>query len=257
MNMAVRLARVLVLPCALLAGTLTAAVAAEVKVLASNAMTTVMDELVPAFERTSGHKLSVVYAPTADIMTRIKGGETADAIILIRQSIDALKKDGKVVADTDTEIARTGIGLAVKSGAPKPDISTPDAFKATMLRAKSVSASETGASGTQFRRVLDRLGITEEMKPKLRLVQGATPTATLVAKDEAEMAVNMMSELTGVAGTEIVGPFPGDLAFDILLVGAVDASAKEAGAGRELLRFLASRDAAPVLTRKGMQGPQS
>src|SRR5215210_6818346 len=136
-------------------------------------------------------------------MNRIKAGESGDVIILIRQSVDELKKSGKAVPGSEAYLAKTSMGLAVRAGAPKPDISTVEAFKDAMLKAKSVAISEVGASGVQFRRVLDRLGIAEAMKPKLKLIPGAARTAELAANGEAEIAVQMRSELQGVPDAEI------------------------------------------------------
>ena len=231
--------------------------AAEIKVLSSNAMTDVMGDLVPEFERTTGHKVVATFEPTNAILSRIKAGESADVTILIRQSIDELRKSGKVVSGSEADLAKTSLGIAVRAGAPKPDISTVEAFKDAMLNAKSVAVSEVGASGLHFRRVLERLGIGEAMKPKLKILPGATRTAELVAKGDAEAAVQMMSELQPVSGAEIVGSLPGDLHYEILLTAALDESAKEPAAGAALIKFLASPTISPVLKKKGMEGAQS
>jgi molybdate transport system substrate-binding protein len=231
--------------------------AAEVKVLSSNAMTDVMTDLVPEFERTTGHKVVAILEPTNAVMNRIKAGESGDVIILIQASLDELKKTGKIVPGSEANLAKTSLGLAVRAGAPKPDISTVEAFKDAMLNAKSVAVSEVGASGLHFRRVLERLGIGEAMKPKLKIIPGATRTAELVAKGDAEAAVQMMSELQPVSGAEIVGSLPGDLHYEILLTAALDESAKEPAAGAALIKFLASPTISPVLKKKGMEGAQS
>jgi molybdate transport system substrate-binding protein len=230
--------------------------AAEVKVLSSNAMTDVMADLVPEFERTTGHKVVAIFEPTNAVVSRIKAGESGDTIILIRSSLEELKKTGKIVTGSEANLAKTSLGLAVRAGAPKPDISTPEAFKDAMLKAKSVAISEVGASGLQFRRVLDRLGIAEIMKPKLKLLPGAARTAELAANGDVDIAVQMMSELQGIPGAEIVGPLPGDLHYEILLAAGLDASAKEPQAGAALIKFLASPSASPILKRKGMEGAQ-
>jgi molybdate transport system substrate-binding protein len=228
--------------------------AAEVKVLSSNAMTDVMTDLVPEFERTTGHKVVATYEPTNAILTRLKAGEPADVVVLLRQSIDELKMTGKVVPGSEVDLAKTSLGIAVRAGAPKPDISTAEAFKEAMLKARSVALSEVGASGIQFRRVLERLGIAEAMRPKLKVLPGATRTADLVAKGDAEIAVQMMSELQAVPGVQIVGPLPGALHYEILLTAALDAGAKEPAAGTALIKFLASPSVSPVLKKKGMEG---
>ncbi len=229
--------------------------AAEIKVLSSNAMSDAMADLLPEFERTSGHKVVATYGPSPAVMNRIKAGEPADIVVLGRQSIDELKKAGKVVPGSEADLAKTTAGIAVRAGAPKPDISTVEAFKNAMLSAQSVAVSE-GASGNHFRRVLDRLGIAEAMKPKLKVVPGAAHTAKLVAAGEAEIAVQLMSELQAVPGAEIAGPLPGDLHFELLLAAALDANAKEPEAAATLIKFLASPAVSPVLKRKGMEPAQ-
>jgi molybdate transport system substrate-binding protein len=220
-------------------------------------MTDVMGDLVPEFERATGHKVVATFEPTNAIMNRIKAGESADVIILIRQSIDELRKTGKVVPGTEADLAKTSLGIAVRAGAPRPDISSVEAFKDAMLNAKSVAISEMGASGLHFRRMLDRLGIGEAMKPKLKILPGGTRTAELVAKGDAEVAVQMMSELQPVSGAEIVGRLPGDLHYEILLTAALDASGKEPAAGTALIKFLANPTISPVLKKKGMEAAQS
>ena len=229
--------------------------AAEMRVLASNALTDVMGELVPAFERTSGHKVVASYEPTIGVLSRIKNGEPFDAVIIIKQSVEELKGAGKIVAGSQVDIARTSMGIAVRAGVPKPDISSTEAFKRTLLNAKSIARSEIGASGIHFTQVLEKLGIAEEVKPKLKTVQGATRTADLVANGEAEIAVQMISELLPVTGVQVVGPLPGDLYYEIVLTGGLSSGAKEPDAATALMKFLSSPAAAPVLKKKGMEAP--
>jgi molybdate transport system substrate-binding protein len=229
--------------------------AAEIRALASNALTEVMGELVPAFERASGNKVVATYEPTNGVMGRIKNGEPFDVVIIIKQSVEDLKEAGKVVAGSQVDIARTSMGIAVRAGVPKPDISSTEALKRTLLSAKSVARSEIGASGIQFTRVLENLGIAEEMKPKLKTVHAPTRAADLVATGEAEIAVQMISELVPVAGVQVVGPFPGDLYFEIVLTGGVSSAAKEPDAAIALLKYLASPAATPVLKKRGMEAP--
>jgi len=226
---------------------------AEIKILSTNAVTEVMADLVPEFERATGHKVVATYEPTSAIVARIKQGETADAVILIKQAVEELKGMGKVVAGTQADLAKTSLALAVRAGAPKPDIGTVEAFKQAMLNAKSIASPEVGASGLHLQRVFERLGIAEQMKPKIKLVKGAAPTGELVTRGEAEMAVHMMSELLPVAGIDIVGPFPGDLHFEIVVTGAVSPATKDPAAAEALIKFLASPAAAAVLKKRGME----
>lgn len=229
--------------------------AAEIRVLASNAMTDVMGELVPAFERTSGHKVVASYEPTIGVLNRIKNGETFDVVFIIKQSVENLERAGTVVAGSQVDIARTSMGIAVRAGVPKPDISSEEAFKRTLLNANSIARSEIGASGIHFSRVLEKLGIAEDVKLRLKTVQGATRTADLVVSGEAEIAVQMISELLPVAGVQVVGPLPGDLYYEIVLTAAVGSGAKEAKAATALVKFLASPASARVLKKRGMDAP--
>jgi molybdate transport system substrate-binding protein len=228
------------------------AFAAEIRLLSSNAMTDVMQDLVPAFERESGHKVVATYEPTNGVLKRIGNDEAFDVVLIIRQSVEDLKAAGKVVAGSQVDIARTSMGIAVREGMPKPDIGSKEAFKRTLLDARSIARSEIGASGIHFMRVLENLGIADEVRPKLKTVQGATRTADLVARGEAEIAVQMISELLPVAGVQVVGSFPGDLYFEIVLTAGISSGAKEPEASNALVEFLAAPAAAQVLKRKGM-----
>jgi molybdate transport system substrate-binding protein len=226
--------------------------AAEIRLLSSNAMTDVMQDLVPAFERASGHKVVGIYEPTNGILKRIGNGEAFDVVLIIKKSVEDLKGAGKVLAGSHADIARTSMGIAVREGMPNPDISSKEAFKRTLLNAKSIARSEIGASGIHFMRVLEILGITDEVKPKLKTVQGATRTGDLVANGEAEIAVQMISELLPVAGVQVVGSFPEDLYFEIVLTAGISPDTKEPEASNALVKFLASPANAQVLKRKGM-----
>jgi molybdate transport system substrate-binding protein len=230
----------------------TFAQAAEIKMLASNAMAGVMEELTPAFEKATGHKLVAVYEPTNMVMSRIKNGETSDVILVIKRNVEELTASGKVVPDSAVNIAKTNLGVAVKAGATKPDISTPEAFKATMLAAKSIALSEVGASGIHVAKMLEQLGIAEQMKTKTIIAKGAARTAELAAKGEVEIAMQMKSELL-VPGADYVGPLPGNLAYEIVLTAGVSGGAKEPAAAKALIDFLSSATATPALKKLGME----
>ena len=227
--------------------------AAEVRLFSSNAMTDVLAELIPEYERSSGNKVVATIEPTSAIVNRIRNGETADVVVLIRQSIQELQRAGRIVPGSEADLARTSLGIAVKAGTPKPDIGSIDGLRATVLRANSIALSEVGASGMHFRQVLDRLGLAEAVRPKLKLLPGAARTAELVARGEADLAVQMMSELQGVPGAEVVGPLPGELHYQIVLAAGLDAKAREPAAGADLIRFLSSPEVTPVLRKKGME----
>jgi molybdate transport system substrate-binding protein len=184
-------------------------------------------------------------------MDRIKGGETADLAILIGPAIDQLLKQGKAKAGSRADLARVGNGVSVRAGAPKPDIGSVDAFKRALLEAKSVAYSSTGASGIYFEGLIQRLGIADQMKAKLKPVPGAA--GELVAKGEAELAVQQISELVAVPGTELVGPFPPELQDVTVFSAAVFADSKQAAAAQALVKFLSTPAAARVYKAKSMQ----
>ncbi len=232
-----------------------AAEAAELKVMSANGIQAVMEDLGPKFERASGHKLAITFGNLGVIVKRVQGGETADVVIIPRQGIDGFVKDGKAAAGDVTVIARSGLGVAVRKGAPKPDISSPEALKRTLLAAKSITYSNPalgGASGIHFAKVLDRLGIANEMKPKTVFSPPAAG-GLLVANGKAEMAVFQIQDLMPVAGIELVGPLPGDLQDTIVFSAAIMTGTKNAELAKALVDFLRTPEAAAVIKAKGME----
>jgi molybdate transport system substrate-binding protein len=233
-----------------------AAEAADLKVLSTNGMRAIMEDLGPKFERATRHTLAITFDTTGAAVKRIQGGETADVVIIVRPGIDGLVKDGKATAGTETDVGRSGIGVAVRKGAPKPDISSPEALKRTLLAAKSITYSDPaqgGASGVHFAKVLNRLGITSEMQPKTVFLPKAGLVGVLVANGEAEIAVQPFPELVPVAGIEIVGPLPGDLQDTTVVSAAIMAGARDAEAAKALVNFLRTPEAAAVIKAKGME----
>jgi molybdate transport system substrate-binding protein len=229
--------------------------AAEVKVLTSVALTSALDELAPQFERASGNKLAIGYALIAEIRKRVLAGETADVIILSRPVMDELQKADKLEPGAIANVAGTPVALAVRAGAPKPDIGSADALKATLLAAKSITYSDPakgGASGVYFAQVLDRLGIAEQMKAKTILVPGAQ-AAEAVARGEAEIGVGQTSEIVPVAGAQVLGPLPGELGRVTLFAAGIGAGTKVPQAAAALIAFLKGPTAAPVLKAKGFE----
>jgi len=224
--------------------------AAEIRVLCSTGMSSAMSVLVPEFERASGHKLSIAYDTANLLMGRIKGGEAADLAILTAPAIDELAKQGKVGGRTD--LARSGVGISVRSGAPKPDIGSVEALKRALLNAKSIAYTTTGASGVYFAALIERLGIAEQVQAKAKLRPGGA-VGELVARGEAEMAVQQIPELMSVAGTELVGPLPPEVQYVTVFSAGVLAGAKEAEAAQALVNFLSAPAAAQVLKAKGME----
>jgi molybdate transport system substrate-binding protein len=232
-----------------------AAEAAEIKVLSAIAMQRAVEDLGPKFERATGHKLTVTFATLGAIVKRLQDGDTADVVIAPQQGIDTLVKDGKAVAGNVTVLARTGISLAVRKGASRPDISSPEALKRALLAAKSISYTPPaggGASGVHFAKVLERLGIAEEMKSKTVFPKGVEVGA-VIANGEAEMGVQQNQELVSIPGIEVIGPLPGDLQATIVLSAAVMASSNDAAAAKALVDFLRAAEAAVVLKAKGME----
>jgi len=228
--------------------------AAELKVLSTTAMTDAWQELKPKFEAT-GHKIDLVLAPSGALGKRVQDGEVADLIVTTTSGIETLTKDGKVVDGTGVGIAKSGIGVAMRKGATKPDISTPEALKQTLLGASAIAYTDPasgGASGIYFVKVLDRLGIAEEMKAKTKFGHG-DPTGALVAKGEAEFAIQQIPELMPVPGTEIVGPLSGDLQNFTRFSAGVLATSKEQDAAKALIAFLTSPDSVALLKAKGFE----
>jgi molybdate transport system substrate-binding protein len=218
------------------------------------ALNSALDELAPQYERASGNKLKIGYSLIADIKKRVLAGETADVIMLSRPAMEDLAKQDKFAPGSIVNVAGTPVAVAVKAGAPKPDISTADALKRSLLAAKSIvyaDPAKGGASGVYFAKVVDRLGITEEIKSKTMLVPGAQ-AADVVAKGEAEIGVGQASEIVPVAGAQLVGPLPGDLGSVTEFTAAIGAGSKAAGAAKSLIQFLTGPTAAPVFKSKGL-----
>jgi molybdate transport system substrate-binding protein len=229
--------------------------AAEVKVLTSVALTAALGELAPGFEKATGDKLNIVYGLAAEMKKRVLDGESADVILITRPMMEELQKQNKLAANSLVDVAGTPVAIGARAGARKPDISTADALKRTLLAAKSVAYSDPakgGVSGVHFAHVLERLGIADQMKSKTILVSGAL-APELVAKGEAELGVGQASEIVPVAGVELVGPLPGELASTTLFSAAVGADSKAAAAAKALIVFLTGPSAAPTFKAKGFE----
>jgi molybdate transport system substrate-binding protein len=229
--------------------------AAELKVLSSVALTSVLNELTPAFEKKTGDKLVIDYDLAANLKKRILDGERADVIILTRSMMEDLLKNNKLAGDGLVNVAGTPVALAARAGAQKPDVGTAEAFKRALLSARSIvyaDPSKGGLSGVVAARAIERLGIAEEMKAKTILVPGAQ-AAELVAKDEAELGIAQASEIVPFAGVQLVGPLPGDLGGMTLFTGGVGAESRSAEAAKGLIKFLSGPEAAPNFKAKGFE----
>jgi molybdate transport system substrate-binding protein len=226
--------------------------AAEIKMLVSNAMKTTMEELAPQFEKATEHKLAIAFGAASELKTLIEKGVAFDVAILTPAVIDALVKEGKLSAAGGADIARAGFGIAARKGAPKPDISTVEAFKRALLDAKSIAYVEAGAGSPYFKSLLDRLGIADQIKPKLKPLPTSNPTAKAVANGEAEIGITAISEILPYAGAEVVGPLPPELQFYSVSAAAVAANAKEPEAAKAVIKFLTTPSAIAVFQAKGL-----
>jgi len=222
---------------------------AEIKVMASAAFREAYLELLPEFERASGHKAMNTWVPSVQMMNRLKGGELTDIVILSAAALDELMAAGIVAERFD--LAKSGVGAAVRAGAPKPDIASGDALKRAVLAAKSVVYS-TGPSGIYLSGLFQRMGIAAEIKSKVRQVQGESAGA-VVARGEAELGFQQMSELLPVAGIDLIGPLPPDVQQITVFSAGLHARTNERAAARALIGFLKAPAAAPVIRKNGME----
>ncbi|MEW6452935.1 MAG: substrate-binding domain-containing protein [Pseudomonadota bacterium] len=225
--------------------------AAELKVMVTGAAKDAFNELAPRFERSTGHKISAQFDLPPNFIRRIEAGETFDVIIL-SMDVDGLIKQGKVLADSRTILGRTGVGVAIHQGVRKPDLATVDAFKTMLRDAKSVTYSGEGSSGRYFLSLLDRLGMTEIMKAKLRPPGGVGGAAALLSKGEVEIAVIGKPPTVGVPNIEWLGWIPGELQSWVVFTGGVGAASKEAAAGQALLAFLTAPAAVTIWKARGL-----
>jgi len=225
--------------------------AADITVLSSTGLTTTLDQLKETYEARSGDRLLITYGTTGQLKKQIEEGASFDLCILTAQTIDQLVKGGQV-AGPRVDLARSGIGVSVRKGAKKPDISTPDAFKQAILSARSVAYTGTGASGTYFVSLADRLGIGDAVRAKAHVTPSGA-AGELVARGEAELAIQMISELLPVAGTDLVGPLPPGLQSITIFSAGVAAQSGDPARARALADFLTTPDAIAVIRVKGME----
>jgi molybdate transport system substrate-binding protein len=226
--------------------------AAEIKVLASNAIKEAYLELVPQFEKSSENKVVTTWAGTVDIMKRMAAGETFDLVIMAGASLDELVKRGNIVPGSRVDLVKSGVGVAVRTGAPKPDISSGDALKKTLLAAKSVGLS-TGPSGVYVAGLFQRMGIADEIKPKLKQVPPGVPVGTIIASGEAEIGFQQVSELIHVSGIDYIGPLPADVQHITVFSGGIHAGAKQPDAAKALVKFITAPAAVPVIKKHGLE----
>jgi molybdate transport system substrate-binding protein len=228
-----------------------AARAADLKILSIPGLQTAVEELKPRFERESGHRLTIRFEIFARQKQEIEAGNF-DVAIFAKANIAELIAQGRIVAGSATDVARTSIGVAVRKGAPKPDISSEEAFKRTLLAAKSITYTKESLTGQHVTRMLDRLGIAEQLKDKLILQPGGNMTAPAVAEGRAEMAIVLVSDIVTRPGLDLVGPLPPSLQNYVAQVAAIGSGAKDAAAAAALIKFLTTPEAAAVFKATGL-----
>jgi molybdate transport system substrate-binding protein len=232
-----------------------AATAAELKLISAAATRTLMLELGPKFERASGHKLTITFTTAGEAVKRVQGGEVFDVALMPRPAINNFLKSGKAASQDVTDIARSGIGIAVRKGTARLDISSADGLKRTLLAARSISYANPeggGAAGIHFAKVLERLGIADEMQSKT-VFSKADETGVLIANGAADIGVNQIQTFISVEGIEVVGPLPGDLQDNVVFSAAIMVGASNAEASRALVDFLRTTESASVIKSKGME----
>ena len=229
------------------------AVAAEITIMANQGAVSAVRDLAPAFEKLSGHKVVVVFEPAAVMNRRIEAGEPADLVSSFFEAFEDLVQRGKIVAGGFAPYARAGNGVAVISGARWPDIRTPEAFKRSMLEAKSIGHSANG-TGPYNTKLFQRLGIYEEIKGKIRIIEGRTVAAAVAAGD-VEIGIQQVNVIQPVAGTDYVGPLPAELTeYGRFGVGLLSVS-RQPEAARAFMAFMTSPAAAPLIRKSGMEPP--
>jgi len=231
--------------------------AAEVRVMISGGLTAAYKELVPEFERLTGNKVLTAYGPSMGttvnaIPIRLERGEAADVLIMVGYALGDLVKQGKVVADSRVDLVKSPIGIAVKSGAPRPDISSVDAVKRALLATKSIAYSDSASGVYVSTEMFEKLGIADAMKDKARKIP-ATPVGEIVARGDAEIGFQQISEMLPVSGIDIVGQLPPELQKITVFSAGIASVSREPDAGRALIKFLASPAASAAIIKSGME----
>ena len=225
--------------------------AAELKVIAGGSMTAPLNQLSPEFEKVTGHKLSIHFDSTPNIIARVNSGTPFDVVVVPVDVFRDAAAKARFAPGPTVDIARVGYGMVVRAGTPRPDIAMPDAFRKALLAASSVAYLPASAAGAHVTKVFERLGIAEEMKAKTKVQASPAQIPQAVAKGEAEIGV-FLSNVLIAPGVELVGPFPGDLQQELVFTSAVAADSKEAGAAKALIDYLRSPAATTVIRAAGM-----
>ena len=227
--------------------------AAEIKVLASNGVKEALNELAPAFERATGHKLAISFGLAAALKRQIEAGEAFDLAILPAAVLNDLAKQGKVDARARTSIARSGVGIGIRKGARRPDIRTAQALKRTLLAADSITWAKEGQSGIYFADLLKRIGIAERMRPKIVLAASGVEVGKLVASGKVQLGVILVNELMAAPGVEVLGPLPPELQNYTVFHAGVGVGSKDSSAAKALIKFLTTPSAGAVFKAKGQE----
>jgi molybdate transport system substrate-binding protein len=224
----------------------------NIRMLSTLGLMGAMRSLSSAFETASGIHVDADFAPTLALLKRLRAGEAADLVILTREGLNEVIGEGRVIADSAADLARSYVGLAVRKGAPHPDIANEPALRETLLAARSIAYSRLGASGVYFAQLIVRMGIATEINAKATIVEQGF-TAERLVSDEADIAVQQISELKQVEGIEVIGPVPQELQTPAVFSAGRMVNAKQAEAADRLLRYLASPEVVPVLRQSGLE----
>lgn len=226
--------------------------AAEVKVMSSIALKELLLELVPAFEKASGNKATLIWGGTEGLTKKVLDGEAADVVILARTNIDKLIEDGKLAAGSRTDLVKSSIGIAVRSGLPKPDVSSADAVKKAVLAARSVGYS-SGPSGFYMADLFKKMGIADQIKDKVKQPESGVQIGDLMARGEVDLGFQQVSELLHVKGIDFLGPLPSEIQNVTVFSAGLHKAAVAADEAKALLKFLTGPDALPIIKKSGLE----
>ncbi len=225
---------------------------AEIKVLSSIATREAYLELVPQFEKSSGHKVATTWAGTTAIMERMAAGEIYDLVMMSSSELDQLTKQGKIVSGSRVDLAKSGIGIAVRTGAPRPDVSTPDALKRALRAAKTVGYT-SGPSGVYMGQLVERMGIADEVKAKFRSVPSGGTIGTVIAKGDCEIGFQQVSELVHIPGIDYIGPLPAEVQRVTTFSCGLQTGAPQPDAAKALVAYLTTAAARAVMQKHGLE----